>query len=320
MAKITVQDLLAAGVHFGHQTKRWNPKMREYVYGVKNGIYIIDLAKTMHQLAGACNFLQHTVSDGGKILFVGTKRQAQEVVREAAEKTESYFVTERWLGGALTNNKTIQRSVKRMQDIDAKLEADSAKMKKKEIARLSRTSGKLHRNLDGIAKMHDLPSALVVVDVCHEHIAVAEAVKLGIPVVAIIDTNANPDRINYPIVANDDAVKSISVIINVMADAIKVASDMYIKRAAEEKARIELEKAEAAKIKEEEKAKRAADAEMEKKSKKSPAKKAPVKKPASKKKPVKSEESASGEAVEKKKVEEKKEATEKKEKSADKGE
>ena len=279
MAKITVQDLLAAGVHFGHQTKRWNPKMREYVYGVKNGIYIIDLAKTMHQLADACNFLQHTVSDGGRILFVGTKRQAQEVVREAAEKTESFFVTERWLGGALTNNKTIQRSVKRMQEIDAKLDADGAKMKKKEVAGLTRTSSKLHRNLDGIAKMNDLPAALVVVDVCHEHIAVAEAVKLGIPIVAIIDTNANPDDIDYPIVANDDAVKSISVIINVMADAIKVANDMYIKKAEEEKARIEAEKAEAAKLK--------AEADAVKKAEAAKKEKATAKKPAAKKAPAK---------------------------------
>jgi len=285
MARITVQDLLAAGVHFGHQTKRWNPKMREYVYGVKNGIYIIDLAKTMHQLADACNFLQHTVADGGKILFVGTKRQAQEVVREAAEKTDSFFVTERWLGGALTNNKTIQRSVKRMQEIDAKLESEGAKMKKKEVAGLTRTSAKLHRNLDGIAKMNELPAALVVVDVCHEHIAVAEAVKLGIPIVAIIDTNANPDDIDYPVVANDDAVKSISVIINVMADAIKVANDMYIKKAAEEKARIEAEKAEAAKLKAE--AEAAKKEEEASKKEKPAAKKPAVKKAPAKKKPVK---------------------------------
>jgi small subunit ribosomal protein S2 len=309
MARITVQDLLAAGVHFGHQTKRWNPKMREYVYGVKNGIYIIDLAKTMHQLADACNFLQHTVADGGKILFVGTKRQAQEVVREAAEKTDSFFVTERWLGGALTNNKTIQRSVKRMQEIDAKLEAEGAKMKKKEVAGLTRTSAKLHRNLDGIAKMNELPAALVVVDVCLELIAVAESVKLGIPIVAIIDTNANTDVIDYPVVANDDAVKSISVIINVMADAIKVANDMYIKKAAEEKARIEAEKAEAAKLKAE--AEAAKKEEEASKKEKPAAKKPAAKKAPAKKKPVKKAAPAAD-------AEKKAEKAEKAEKSADK--
>jgi small subunit ribosomal protein S2 len=308
MAKITVQDLLAAGVHFGHQTKRWNPKMREFVYGVKNGIYIIDLANTMHQLAGSCNFLQHIVEDGGQILFVGTKRQAQEVVKEAAEKTDSYFVTERWLGGALTNNKTIKRSVKRMQEIDEQLERESSTLKKKEIARLTRTSNKLHRNLDGIAKMDKLPAALVVVDVCHEHIAVAEAVKLKIPVVAIIDTNANPDSINYPIVANDDAVKSISVLIGVIADSIKVASEIYAVKAAEEKKRLDEEKAiadaekkkareEAAKAKKE-----AAKAAKETKAK-APAKKAPAKKKVTEKKPTEKAPVAEKKAAEKKSAE-----------------
>ncbi len=244
MGKITVQDLLSAGVHFGHQTKRWNPKMSEYVYGVKNGIYIIDLAKTMHQLAGACNFLQHTVANGGNILFVGTKRQAQEVVRDAAEKTESFFITERWLGGTLTNNTTIQRSVTRMKDIDKKLENhEASSMKKKEVSALTRQGNKLHRNLDGIWNMKKLPAALVIVDVCHEHIAVAEATKLGIPIVAIVDTNANPDRIAHPIVANDDAVKSISVIIKVLSDAITTAAELYQKKVVEEKAAQEAAKA-----------------------------------------------------------------------------
>ncbi|MBN1863758.1 MAG: 30S ribosomal protein S2 [Victivallales bacterium] len=246
MAKVTVQDLMAAGVHFGHQTKRWNPKMSDYVYGVKSGIYIIDLGKTMHQIAAACNFLQHTVADGGTILFVGTKRQAQEVVKEAALDTGSYFVTERWLGGTLTNNKTIQQSVSKMHELDKLLDDNSgegAAMKKKELSSCTRKANKLHRNLDGIWNMKRLPAALVVVDACHENIAVAEASKLGIPIVGIIDTNANPDRISYPIVANDDAVKSISVIMGVLKDAVKVASEIYLKRAAEEKARKEEEKA-----------------------------------------------------------------------------
>jgi small subunit ribosomal protein S2 len=258
MAKITVNDLLSAGVHFGHQTKRWNPKMRDYVYGVKNGIYIIDLAKTMHQLAGACNFLQHTVAEGGEILFVGTKRQAQNVVKEAAEDTNMYYVTERWLGGTLTNNKTIKRSVTKMQEIDKILESEAAKgMKKKEISSLTRQSNKLHRNLGGIWNMKKLPAALVIVDVCQEHIAVAEAHKLGIPIVAIIDTNADPDKISHPIVANDDALKSIGIIVKLLSGAVKTAAELYQKKVIEERAAAEKAKEEAAAKKEKEKAEKA---------------------------------------------------------------
>jgi small subunit ribosomal protein S2 len=288
MAKITVNDLLAAGVHFGHQTKRWNPKMQDYVYGVKNGIYIIDLAKTMHQLAGACNFLQQTVVNGGDILFVGTKRQAQNVVKEAAENTDMFYVTERWLGGTLTNNKTIKRSVTKMQEIDKLLDSDESKgMRKKELASLARTSAKLHRNLGGIWNMKKLPAALVIVDICHEHIAVAEAYKLGIPIVAIVDTNADPDKISHPVVANDDALKSISIIINIISSAVKTASELYQKKvveeaAAAEKARIEAEKEAAAK-KEKEKAEKDAAKKAEAKPKKPAAKKSDEKKEASEK-------------------------------------
>ena len=244
MAKITVQDLLAAGVHFGHQTKKWNPKMKEYVYGVKNGIYIIDLAKTMRQLADACNYLQHVVADGGDILFVGTKRQAQSVVKEAAEDTDMYYVTERWLGGTLTNNNTIRQSVTKMREIDKLLASDEAKsMRKKELSSLGRQSAKIHRNLGGILDMRKQPDVIVIVDICQEHIAVDEAYKLGIPIVAIIDTNADPDKISHPIVANDDAMKSISLIVKVMAGAVKGAKELYQKRMTEEKARMEAEKA-----------------------------------------------------------------------------
>ncbi|NOY74225.1 MAG: 30S ribosomal protein S2 [Kiritimatiellaeota bacterium] len=244
MAKITVQDLLAAGVHFGHQTKKWNPKMKEYVYGVKNGIYIIDLAKTMRQLADACNYLQHVVADGGDILFVGTKRQAQNVVKEAAEEAEMYYVTERWLGGTLTNNNTIRQSVTKMRDIDKLLASDEAKMmRKKELSSLGRQSSKIHRNLGGILDMRKRPDAIVIVDICQEHIAVDEAYKLGIPIVAIIDTNANPDKISHPIVANDDALKSISLIVKLLAGAVKSAKELYLKRVAEEKVKREEEQA-----------------------------------------------------------------------------
>lgn len=316
MAKVTVQDLLEAGVHFGHQTKRWNPKMSEYVYGVKNGIYIIDLSKTMHQIADACNFLQHKVAEGGNVLFVGTKRQAQEVVKDAALDTDSFFITERWLGGTLTNNTTIQRSVTRMQEIDKQLESsESTAMKKKEISSLKRQAAKLHRNLDGISSMKKLPTAVVIVDICHEHIAVAEATKLGIPIVAIVDTNANPDRISYPVVANDDAVKSISVIVKVLAGAIKTANDLYAKKAAEEakKAAEEKAKKDAEKAKEKaEKEEARKAAEKEKKAAKKDDKKAPAKKEEA---PAKDEKKAEPKKDDKK-SEAKKEAKE--EKAADK--
>ena len=319
MAKIMVQDLLEAGVHFGHQTKRWNPKMKDYVYGVKNGIYIIDLAKTMHQLAGACNFLQHTVGKGGEILFVGTKRQAQEVVKDAAEKTDSYFITERWLGGTLTNNVTIRQSITKMAEIDKTLSSDKVNsMKKKEISTLTRNSNKLHRNLDGIRDMKKRPAALVVVDVCHEHIAVAEAVKLKIPVVAIVDTNANPDNIGHPIVANDDAVKSISVIVKVLTDAIKTASELYKVKAAEEKAAREAQKA--AEKAEKDQARKDADKARQEAAKAKKAEKPPVKKEAKAEKPAEDKKAAPEKKEEKKadkkpapeKKAEKKDAPEKK--------
>ena len=187
--KVTIQDLMECGVHFGHQVKRWNPKMKGYVYGVRNGISIIDLTKTMHQLSDACNFLQGLVYKGGNILFVGTKRQAQEIVKHAAEKTGMYYISERWLGGTLTNNATIRKSISRMRSIDRIIEKGSSSMTKKELASLSRKGEKLHRNLDGISEMRKLPAALVIVDTCNESIAVKEAIKLKIPIVAVIDTN-----------------------------------------------------------------------------------------------------------------------------------
>jgi small subunit ribosomal protein S2 len=237
MAMVTVQDLLAAGVHFGHQTRKWNPKMKPFIYGAKNGVHIIDITKTMRQIYEAINFLQKVVSDGGNILFVGTKRQAQEAVKEAAAKTAMFSVTERWLGGTLTNNATIQKSIKKMKEQDeiAASPEKASSLKKKELALMARANQKLHKNLDGIANLKGLPSALVVVDVRHENIAIKEAVKLGIPIVAIVDTNGNIDNINYPIVANDDAVKSVKIITDVMAEAIKDASEIY-KRFVEETA------------------------------------------------------------------------------------
>ncbi|AVM44407.1 30S ribosomal protein S2 [Victivallaceae bacterium BBE-744-WT-12] len=236
MAKISINDLLEAGCHFGHQTRRWNPKMKEYVYGAKNGISIIDLTKTMYQIAAACNFLQRVVANGGDILFVGTKRQIRELVKNLAEETGMFHVSERWLGGTLTNNVTIRKSITKMADIDKMLESDSAKgMKKKEIAGLARRAEKLHRDLDGIAAMKRLPAALVVIDVCNELNAVREANKLNIPIVAIVDTNGDPSLVDYPVAANDDAVKSVQVITGLFSEAVKIAKEIHQKKVAEER-------------------------------------------------------------------------------------
>ena len=252
MAKITINDLLEAGCHFGHQTKRWNPKMKQFVYGSKNGISIIDLTKTMRQIADACNFLQRVVADGGDVLFVGTKRQAQQIIREMAEATGMFYVAERWLGGTLTNNVTIRKSISKMYDLDKVLNSDSSSgLKKKELAIYARANTRLHRDLDGIASMKRLPSVMVIIDVCKEEIAIREAKKLGIPVVALVDTNGNPDPIDYPVAANDDAVKSIKVITDLFVDAIKVASEIHHKRVAEDKAAREIEKKKAEEASEE---------------------------------------------------------------------
>lgn len=210
--------------------------MKEYVYGAKNGISIIDLTKTMYQIAAACNFLQRVVANGGDILFVGTKRQIRELVKNLAEETGMFHVSERWLGGTLTNNVTIRKSITKMADIDKMLESDSAKgMKKKEIAGLARRAEKLHRDLDGIAAMKRLPAALVVIDVCNELNAVREANKLNIPIVAIVDTNGDPSLVDYPVAANDDAVKSVQVITGLFSEAVKIAKEIHQKKVAEER-------------------------------------------------------------------------------------
>ncbi len=242
---ISVKDLLEAGCHFGHQTKRWNPKMKDYVYGAKNGISIIDLTKTIRQIGDACNFLQREVMKGSRILFVGTKRQAQQVVRNAAEETEMFFMSERWMGGTLTNIETIRKSVKKMREIDDIVnDEENSNLKKKEIVRLARQGVKLHRNLDGIADMKRLPDVVVVVDVCHDDTAVKEAQKLGIPIIAIVDTNGNPENIAYPVAANDDAVKSIKIIMDTFVAAINDALGLYKVKVAEDKAKADAERAE----------------------------------------------------------------------------
>ncbi len=218
---VTLQDLLVAGTHFGHLTRRWNPKMRKYIFMERNGIHIIDLKKSLESLQLAMQALGQIVRGGDKVLFVGTKKQAKDVIKDAAERCNMYYVTERWLGGMLTNFSTIKKSIKRLKNIE-KMSTDGTydKITKKEILSLEREREKLEKVLGGIREMTRLPGALFVVDVRKEAIAVAEANKLGIPVAAIVDTNCDPSPITYPIPGNDDAFKSISLISRAISDAV----------------------------------------------------------------------------------------------------
>ncbi|MEY2491283.1 MAG: small subunit ribosomal protein [Verrucomicrobiota bacterium] len=220
-----VPELLEAGVHFGHQTKRWNPKMRPYIFEKKNQIYIINLDETVKQLQRATEFLQEVIRRGGKILFVGCKKQAQEAVKEAALACGQFYVNQRWLGGTLTNLATIRKSIGRLKYIEQiEQSPEYKKMGKQEIAALNREAAKLRRNLDGILDMAQLPDALVVVDTTREQNAVNEARRLSIPTVAIVDTNADPEIIDYPIAGNDDAIRAIRVILQKLVDAIVSAA------------------------------------------------------------------------------------------------
>ncbi len=214
-------ELLEAGVHFGHQTKRWNPKMKPFIFEKRNGIYIINLERSVRQLEAATRFLQDIAKRGGKVLFVGTKKQAQEAIREAAQACGHFWVNQRWLGGTLTNLTTLRKSVNRLKYIET-LESNPeySKMGKKEIAALKRDGEKLLRNLEGIRDMEKLPAAMIVIDTHRETIAVAEAKRLGIPVVAITDTNADPDPIAFPIAGNDDAIRAIRIILQKLVDSI----------------------------------------------------------------------------------------------------
>jgi small subunit ribosomal protein S2 len=261
---VTIRDLLEAGLHFGHQTKRWNPKMKRFIFDERNGIYIIDLAKSLVQLKEAQEFLRDTVLRGRSVLFVGTKKQAQEPLKEAAEHLNQHYVTTRWLGGTLTNNRTIRQSVNRMRQLETMEQNGAmAALPKKEQASLRREHQKLHRNLCGIANMSELPGALFVVDVTRESIAVAEANRLKIPVVAMIDTNCDPDPIDHPIPGNDDAIRAIRLVVKVISDTIQDASNEYAKVAAErakKKAAEEAEAAAKAKVEEEERKKKEEEA------------------------------------------------------------
>jgi small subunit ribosomal protein S2 len=222
---IGVKELLESGVHFGHQTKRWNPKMKQFIFDARNGIHIIDLSKTLTQLEAAVDFLNVTVRKGGKILFVGTKKQAQQCVTETAKECGQFYVTERWLGGTMTNFNTIKTSIKRLKEIE-KMEADGSinNYVKQEQAVIRREVARLHKYFDGIRLMDKLPAALFIVDIKREHNAVAEARKLKIPIVALVDTNCDPDLADYPIAANDDAIRSVRTIMATIGQAITQAN------------------------------------------------------------------------------------------------
>jgi small subunit ribosomal protein S2 len=232
---VSVQDLLDAGVHFGHQIKRWNPKMKPFVFDKRNGIHVIDLAKTVEQLAKAKQFVYDTAARGRPILFVGTKKQAQQTIKDLAAYCGQPFVNTRWLGGTLTNSQTIRKRIKYMRQLD-KMETDGTfdKMLKKEVAVLRHELEKLRKNLSGIASLDGQPGALFVVDVNREAIAIAEANRLHIPVIGIVDTNCDPDLIDYPIPGNDDAIRGIKLIAGVLASAIAKGASEYSKVAAEE--------------------------------------------------------------------------------------
>ncbi len=221
MSVVTIKQLLEAGVHFGHHTRRWNPKMAEYIFTERNGIYIIDLQKTIKKFDEAYMFIRQVSEEGGKVLFVGTKKQASDTIREEAERCGQYYVNVRWLGGMLTNYKTIRSSIARLNSLE-KMQEDGTfdMLPKKEVAKLQKEMMILERNLGGIKTMDGLPDAIFIVDPRKEHNAVLEAKKLGIPVVAIVDTNCDPDDADYVIPGNDDAIRAIRLISSVLADAV----------------------------------------------------------------------------------------------------
>ena len=221
MSVVSMKQLLEAGVHFGHQTRRWNPKMAEYIFTERNGIYIIDLQKTVKKLDDAYMFVRDLAANGENVLFVGTKKQAAESIREEAERAGAYYVNARWLGGMLTNFKTIRRRIDRLAQL-RKMQEDGTfeRLPKKEVVKLELEIEKLEKFMGGIKDMNKLPGALFIVDPRKEHIAVAEAHKLGIPIVAIVDTNCDPDEIDYVIPGNDDAIRAVRLIASTMADAI----------------------------------------------------------------------------------------------------
>lgn len=275
---VNVQDLLEAGLHFGHQTKRWNPKMKRYIFGERNGIYIIDLNQSLELLNKARQFVYDTVVRGRKVLFVGTKKQAKDSLKEVAERLHMPYVVNRWLGGTLTNNQTIRKSIARMRELE-KLEHDGTMntMPKKEVSRLRRELAKMQYNLTGIADMEILPGAIFVIDISRETIAVAEANRLKIPVVAVVDTNCDPDPIDYPVPGNDDAIRAVRLIVDSIASTVQQASNEYARVAADETRRrlaSEAEAAAKAKVAEEERKAREAKEKAAREAKEKAARKA----------------------------------------------
>lgn len=232
MAEVSMKQLLEAGVHFGHQTSRWNPKMKPYIFGARNGIYIIDLQQTVTMLQEACDFIRDLAARGGHLLMVGTKKQAQDAVMQEAERCGMYYVSNRWLGGTLTNFQTVKQSVERLKKLEEML-ADpvvTEALKKRELLELSRERDRLIHTLGGIKTMRKVPDALFVVDTMKEEIAVKEANKLGIPVVAVLDTNCNPDPIDYRVPGNDDAIRAIRLFCAAVADSVLEGRNSYSER------------------------------------------------------------------------------------------
>jgi small subunit ribosomal protein S2 len=235
MANVSMRDMLQAGVHFGHQTRYWNPKMKPFIFGARNKVHIINLEKTVPLFNDALNFLSSVAAKKGKVLFVGTKRAASESVKEAAVKCDQFYVNKRWLGGMLTNWKTVRQSIKRLKDLEQQSQDGTfEKLTKKEVLMLTREMGKLESSLGGIKDIGGLPDCLFVVDADHEHIAITEARNLGIPVVSIVDTNSNPDGVDYIIPGNDDAIRAIQLYLNSAADAIMQGREKNIEVQAEQ--------------------------------------------------------------------------------------
>jgi small subunit ribosomal protein S2 len=238
----SMKELLEAGVHFGHQVKRWNPKMKRYIFGERNGIYIIDLQKTLKGLEEAYNFVRETAASGAGVLFIGTKKQAQDAIMEEAQRSSAFFVNQRWLGGMLTNFTTVKKSIERLKKIEAmKEDGTMSLLPKREASSLEKERVKLDRNLSGIKEMKELPGVIFVVDPKKERIGIAEARKLSIPIVAIVDTNCDPDEIDYVVPGNDDAIRAIKLITGKMANAVIEGREVRTKTAQEEteKAKIE---------------------------------------------------------------------------------
>ncbi|MFC3914892.1 30S ribosomal protein S2 [Pseudaeromonas sharmana] len=235
MAKVSMRDMLQAGVHFGHQTRFWNPKMKPFIFGARNGVHIINLEKTVPMFDDALNFVGNIASKKGKILFVGTKRAASEAVKEAASSCDQFYVNHRWLGGMLTNWKTVRQSIKRLKDLETQAQDGTfEKLTKKEALMRTREMEKLEKSLGGIKDMGGLPDVLFVVDAEHEHIAIKEANNLGIPVVSIVDTNSNPDGVDYIIPGNDDAIRAVQLYLSAVASAVNAARELDITVQAEQ--------------------------------------------------------------------------------------